>query len=328
MEDKKRNINIKKITGFVTVIMVLLLLFIVIAAKDKAGDNANKTVAYINDEPISSREFNQCYSSHQDLDYMIRVKLEQLLFRDKNIVEDISYKSFINSFIKENERRKEAVDKGEIIYGPKQFHEDDYFSYLHSKRVLVLKEILAVDDFAINDEKLNTFYDNNKEIYPDYKKQDYIEARLIKISPKNGESEKLTISDIEGLIHTYDDIFDNQMALQKMIEEKSYMMDIIDRVFDESTARNDIRNESSIYDSVSKLEIGEISDVIEYNQAFYIIKCIDRKEGDYYSFEEKKDYIRTRYIDERYEELIQKLMNESEVKIFDDSIKAKIQGVN
>ncbi|WP_458788459.1 hypothetical protein, partial [Vallitalea sediminicola] len=72
---------------------------------------------------------------------------------------------------------------------------------------------------------------------PDYKKQDYIEARLIKISSLDRRDKKLSASDIKELIDTHDNIFDNQMDFKDTIEEKGYKMDVIDRVFDETTAR-------------------------------------------------------------------------------------------
>ncbi|WP_273326843.1 foldase protein PrsA [Vallitalea guaymasensis] len=323
MKKKKRSINVKKFTIIITIIMTFLVLYIVVVANDKVDDDGDRTVAYVNDEPVSLREFKQCFSTQQDLDYMIRIKIEQLLFREKNVVEDISYKTFIKSFIEENERRNKALDKGEIIYGPKEFQEDDYYSYLHSKRVLLLKEILASDKFTLDDEKLKLYYDNSKELYPDFKKQDYIEARLIKISPLDIRDKKLTASNIKELIDTHDNIFDNQIDFYDTIEKNGYRIDVIDRVFDETTARNDIKFEYSIYNPVSRLKVNEISEIIDYNGAFYIIKCISRKEGSYYSFEDKKDIIRTRYNDEKYEELIQKLMNESEVKIVDEGLDVK-----
>lgn len=323
MKKEKRSINVKKLTIIITIIMTFLVLYIVVVANDRVDDDGDKTVAYVNDEPVSLREFKQCFSTQQDLDYMIRIKIEQLLFREKNVVEDISYKTFIKSFIEENERRKKALDKGEIIYGLKEFQEDDYYSYLHSKRVLLLKEILAADEFAIDNEKLKLYYDNSKELYPEYKKQDYIEAKLIKISPLEIRDKKLTTSNIKELIDIHDNIFDNQIDFQDTIEKNGYKIDVIDRVFDETTARNDIKFEYSIYNPVSRLKVNEISEIIDYNGAFYIIKCISRKEGSYYSFEEKKDIIRTRYNDEKYEELIQKLMDESEVKIIDEGLDVK-----
>ncbi|WP_113676057.1 foldase protein PrsA [Vallitalea guaymasensis] len=323
MKKKKRSINVKKFTIIITIIMTFLVLYIVVVANDKVDDDGDRTVAYINDEPVSLREFKQCFSIQQDLDYMIRIKIEQLLFREKNVVEDISYKTFIKSFIEENKRRKKALDKGEIIYGPKEFQEDDYYSYLHSKRVLLLKEILAGDEFAIDNEKLKIYYDNSRELYADYKKQVYIEAKLVKISPLDIRDKKLTASNIKELIDTHYNIFDDQIDFQDAIEKNGYRIDVIDRVFDETTARNDIKFEYSIYNPVSRLEVNEISEVIDYNGAFYIIKCISRKEGSYYSFEEKKDIIRTRYNDEKYEELIQKLMDESEVRIVDEGLDVK-----
>jgi len=323
MKYKKRSINVKKLTIIITVIMTFLVLYIVVVAKDKVDDDGDRTVAYVNDEPVSLREFKQCFSTQQDLDYMIRIKIEQLLFREKNVVEDISYKTFIKSFIEENERRKKALDKGEIIYGPKEFQEDDYYSYLHSKRVSLLKEILAADEFAIDNEKLKLYYYNSRELYSDFKKQDYIEAKLIKISPLDIRDKKLTASNIKELIDVHDNIFDNQIDFQDTIEKNGYRIDVIDRVFDETTARNDIKFEYSIYNPVSRLEVNEISEIIDYNGAFYIIKCISRKEGSYYSFEEKKGIIRTRYNDEKYEELIQKLMDESEVRIVDEGLDVK-----
>ncbi len=71
-----------------------------------------------------------------------RYKAEQLMMQDAGIVSDISWAAFQKEFLAENERRLEAVQKGEVVYGPKQYTEYDYFNYLHNNRLLKLKAAL------------------------------------------------------------------------------------------------------------------------------------------------------------------------------------------
>lgn len=73
------------------------------------------------------------------LEEAVRIKTEQIMFKDYKIAEDISYKTFYDQFIAENKRRAEALENDEIIYGPQQYSIDSYFDYIHNNRLLKLK---------------------------------------------------------------------------------------------------------------------------------------------------------------------------------------------
>jgi parvulin-like peptidyl-prolyl isomerase len=60
---------------------------------------------------------------------------------------------------------------------------------------------------------------------------------------------------------------------------------------------------------------GEISEPVQTEFGFHIIKVTDRKEGKQVTFEEVKDQVETNYIDDQIQELITKLMTEAKIEI-------------
>lgn len=76
------------------------------------------------------------------LEEAVRLKTEQLMMVEYGIVKDISYETYYDSFIAENERRRKALLNDEIIYGPKQYTLKTYFDYVHNNRLISLKELI------------------------------------------------------------------------------------------------------------------------------------------------------------------------------------------
>lgn len=64
---------------------------------------------------------------------IIAAKVEQQLLKEYNIMTDISYSHFKSSLKEENKRRANALEKGEKIYGPKQYEAKVYYDYLYSE---------------------------------------------------------------------------------------------------------------------------------------------------------------------------------------------------
>jgi parvulin-like peptidyl-prolyl isomerase len=89
------------------------------------------------------------------------------------------------------------------------------------------------------------------------------------------------------------------------------------RTLDKDTARNNSREEPFLLDAVNNLSPSGISDVFEENSAFNIAKCIDRKEGEYKSFEDVKESVKSSYINERYDEIIKNLIKDASSEVND-----------
>ena len=173
MKVPKKRLIIMPIAVLLVAIIVGIILF---CSWEKESDISPDTVvAMVNDEPIVFAElcfvagdirseivsyFYNTYSAEQSEDFWnrnfngevpnlkmyslvfeeaVRVKTEQLMMLEYGITEDLSYNTFYEAFIAENKRRADALEKDEIIYGPKQYTEISYYEYLHNNRLLKLK---------------------------------------------------------------------------------------------------------------------------------------------------------------------------------------------
>lgn len=86
-------------------------------------------------------------------------KVEQQMLKENNVVEDISFSSFLNKVNQENEARKKAMDAGERIYGPKEYDARIYYDYIYSEaKEKMIKNVLMSQ---ITDQEIKSFGEKN-----------------------------------------------------------------------------------------------------------------------------------------------------------------------
>ena len=102
--------------------------------------SAEQNEAFWNEEHGGETPNERLYSLA--LDEAVRLKTEQLMMVAYGVVDDISYETFYDSFLAENERRRKALLNDEIIYGPDQYTVKTYFDYVHNNRLVSLKELI------------------------------------------------------------------------------------------------------------------------------------------------------------------------------------------
>lgn len=120
----------------------------------------------------------------------IRIKIQQMLMKQNGMITDFSYESFLKSLADENHRRQEAVKKGQIVYGPTQFGENEFFDYQFSNNVFKLKEVLYSKD--ISEDDLRKLYERDRA--EKYKLPDYIKVQKITIPLAARRSRKRRLS--------------------------------------------------------------------------------------------------------------------------------------
>lgn len=69
----------------------------------------------------------------------IKIKVQQILAKEYGLIKDDSYLAFKKELNEENARRAKAIKNKEILYGPEQYGEAEYFSYLFTNMVIKLK---------------------------------------------------------------------------------------------------------------------------------------------------------------------------------------------
>lgn len=351
-KNKRKNSIFKKKILFAVLLPLLAAVLlsaslIVIHSSKYTGD---ATVFSVNEEPVSKDEFLNVMSGlranvfsyfvrkygaadstkfwttsfqgeipievvkQQTLDKLKRIKTEQIVMKNNGIASDITYFDFLDKLKAENERRKKAVEKKQVIYGPQQFDAIGYYDVLHGNRLEELKNKLADKELSSNDEEIKNAYDENKEA--SYKKINSIKYEKIVIpyldekgnsSPdkkKMAASMAAIIKDDTNKGLKFEDIVSAYKKQDKSdIEYKELE-------FDESTYKADSRTYPQLTILLDELKNGQISDIIEENASFTIVKVLEKSIPSYKTLDEVRKQVKKALAEKKYDELINKLVHE------------------
>ncbi|MZQ86377.1 hypothetical protein GQF01_30180 [Paenibacillus sp. 5J-6] len=272
--------------------------------KDKYGVDPGKdfwTTTYGSGEsPIS-------YAREATLNDEVRTKVQQILMKQNGILTDISYEGFLKSLADENHRRQEAVKKGQIVYGPTQYGENEFFDYQFSNSVFKLKEKLYAG--SISEDDLKRLYEKDRE--EKYQLPDYIKIQKIVIPFGSTEREKQKAEQSITLAKTSLNSGSDFESVAKLYSDNGK---VYDQIFDETTAKRDGILSSELITIAATLEIAQVSKVIETRSEFILMKCLDKKQARYQSFEAVRTKVQSDYMDKKYNALIDKLVGEANIQ--------------
>ncbi|MEN6313145.1 MAG: peptidylprolyl isomerase [Clostridiaceae bacterium] len=348
--DKKMNMSSGKRKSKVYIAGGLIILFTMLlipAAKSLIAEyrNANAIVARVNDEPVSRKELKQwmifsragvynyfmnkygaqdsnefwesSYSGEvpvdmarkNSLDDIVKIKVQQILARQEGLLQDISYEAFLREFDEENKSRKEAIKNNKVVYGPFQYDIKEYFTYYFNNLTIKLKEKLSENEISFSDKELNNYYQSVKDKM--YKKSDYVKVQMIYTSLNGENTEKM--QERKALMEQISTELEKGKRIEEIVEINGKIITCKELIFDDKTNTKLLLK---IRDEAYKLPVGQLSAIIEEeNGDLYLLQCTERKSLGYIPFEECKENVKTKYIDIKYNELIDKYVKEAEIQI-------------
>lgn len=304
-------------------------------------------VAYINGEPVTIREFSQAMlrnradiyayfkqvygvddspefwtQSHQGetpleklkntaLDAIVKIKVQQILAREKGIVQDISYEKFLSDLKAENARRKEAVKNHQVIYGPVEYSEEVFFDIVFSNMVGNLKEKLN-DEWGSDEGELKKYYDSN---IPLFKESDTIITQRISVSYR--ENEKTAKTEAEKAIQEVKQRMDQGESLANVSAHlsSSIVIEIEEHIFYAQSARSDAMQWPELAEAAKVLAEGQTSNIVDFDGAYHLLHCVGRTEGKVVPFSEVKSSIARFFLENAYEDLLDKLAEDAKTVV-------------
>jgi len=348
--DKTQKLNMKRIKWILIFLAVLLASTIIFFASTQIYNTMKDefTVAHVNNEGITFREFNHVMYGNRaitlnyfmqkycvedgkkfwsgiygeenplekikedTLEELKRTKVIQALAKQYGLVEDVSYKKFLQDLKEENSRRKKDVENKKKIYGVKQYTEDTYYAINNSNLFYNVKEKMS-GEIEITDEELNSYYAENKD--KSFLKSGDISTKVIAVSYDESmkrENAEVGATEIKSKLNKGEPIEDVVRLYNK---ERLYKVELTEWLFKPENSRADSAKWPMVTNNVKKLEVGQTSDVIEDFGAFYIVKCTGKMPSTYIEFNAVKENIRKLLVEQKYDEIINKLVEEAKVEI-------------
>lgn len=212
--------------------------------------------------------------------------------------------------------------KRRVIYGPINYCERDYFNYLHSNLLIKLKDNLGENEFKISEDDMKKLYDLTKD--KNYKNPDDIKISYVKVSgvdeKGNLKNDKKAVAkfksdELKAKINAGES-FENIIKTQSV--QGNVKIEVGDKEFNSSNRRSEGENASNLLNVAEVLKLGQISAVVEEGDSFYILKCTERKGMGYRTYDEVKGSVKSNYVDEKFEEMIGKLVKDAKIEIVKD----------
>jgi hypothetical protein len=278
--------------------------------------------AYVNDEPITSRELklqialnrSQILSYFRDrfgsevtsekkfwttrygteiptkrlrdlaMAKLKRIKVQEILARQKSIVSHISYDTFLANLDKDNKWRDSMIACHGVVYGLTHYTEQTFYDYELSSMVTALQKKLASKELKPSLVQLHDYYGLIRDQY--FKASDSIVAQITEVSYTDSTSRNELLQDSAWKINGHQ----------------------IYRIFSESTSRFDHFHDGQRLSVAETLSVGSVSGIIDDGSSLSILKVISRKINGFKSFEQVEPIVSDKYMEFTYEAYIDSLM--------------------
>lgn len=332
---------------FIINIICLSILFLSVACRNNNEIEGKDWVAKVDNEKISLNEFNHFvkknravvynyfsqkyslpsnkdfwttefngeqpdqYLKQKSLDECVKVKVQQMLARDKNLIDDISYSAFLDKLKRENERRQLAVESKKVVYGPVNFSEQAYFSYYFSNLIIELKQKFAANEFDLSDNKLRDYYELHKDTL--YKREDRVKIGILSLR-LDSEKPKLKLQNIKERLNKGERL---KLIAEDYADQASYQI----MEFDSSNSRMHDRLNLAIKNAAMKLQPEEFADLSNVG-IIKLVKCIEREKGGYVPYKKVNQIVKTNYIDKMYTAIIKEKLTDVKIEINESVYKA------
>ena len=253
------------------------------------------------------------YIQNRAIEKLVEVKTHLILARELGLLEDIRFSSIENSFELENKRRREAREKGEVIYGPKEFSMHTFFSYWYSNLVISLRKEWG-NRYQPNNDSLRNYYQRNRN---DYRSPDELFLTEAGIPYIDDQDKNRALKHADEIIATT--LFDLNICKRSDIECEDFT--ILENGMMESEDYL-----ASRYNLARQLKAGEYGGPIDdsRNQRIILLVCKDRKEGHIQSYEKVRQSVIRRYKDKQFLLYMEERARVAEIKIVSDDISAII----
>ena len=110
--------------------------YLLVAGQERGGVLADFTARYgaQADEGFWQREWDGETPAQalekRTLDRLTVVKVQQQMMLEAGVLEDAGYEAFLEDWRRENQRRRQALERGEALYGPESYTEEQYYTCL------------------------------------------------------------------------------------------------------------------------------------------------------------------------------------------------------
>ena len=226
------------------------------------------------------------FSRERTLEAVIHIKVEQILARDRGLIDDITYEYFLEALDKENSRRSNAFEQGQVVHGLLQLSEESFFNSRHNDMVSQLIGQLRIEGvIAPTQNQIEQFYYENIQ---DFRNQDDLSVQVIYVPYMFGDevSENRAREILEDiLLQIQVSSFD--IVAERVRNGEFYGVLIQEIDINEETDPAEFASFWIAINEVQELPVGDVSEIIDNFENMTIIRCTARTYRGFMSLDDE-----------------------------------------
>ena len=200
--------------------------------------------------------------------------------QERDLIENIDLRTLKKEWKGFNKQRESSVSMNSVMYGPIEYSFENYYRHLISNLRNSLEENL-IDEDPLIEEAAQEFYGENLNQFTT-SGNTHVSGLLVEGSHASAYQliQEAQRAIREGMS------FENACTRYATSGEEERFQ------FTSLSQKADIHGLSTIYAACSQLEIGEISEIIETQQGYYLLKITEKDKEQVMAYEEVKNRIR------------------------------------
>ncbi|PRX64593.1 hypothetical protein B0G52_119132 [Cohnella sp. SGD-V74] len=240
---------------------------------------------------------------------LVAVMVQLQLAKAHGLLDDIRYETFEQELKEENERRREALATGKIIYGPTEYAEPDFFNYRFSNLVIRLKEKLRESDFRMSDEELRRMYEFDKRSFS------FMNKRVVRVSVPTGEDgAKAAIEEARNRALEEENGEASADAYRSPLKAEEFL-------FDNRAGRADYAATGVSREVANPLTQGQVSGIYKENGFYCFLKVVELFQAEFPDFESRVDAMKQEHTEQEYARRVDRLVREAKTEWNPEALK-------
>ncbi|NOV00626.1 hypothetical protein [Paenibacillus planticolens] len=246
------------------------------------------------------------YAKQLAVDELLKIKAEQRLMKENDVIQETTYRAFLKNLQDENEQRQRKYKNNQPVYGPIQYSAFEYYSYFRSINYQKLIEKLAKD-------AQNTQSDDFYQAYYKEMKDDYFKMRSSfdyeKISLKGGSATMKILQEIK------DKATAGGIDSKTAAEQLGVPANIEKQTLDPKKISKDDIFTNQLYETFLDLKEMDFSEIYETDGAATVFRVLKKQEGAYEEYKDVKSAVIQIYVQNQLDEKVEQYRKEAKVEI-------------
>lgn len=248
-------------------------------------------------------------AKQQATEEVLKARVLRGMAKRLGIISNSSFASFIKSMVEENNKRDAAYRKGEVVYGPINFDLNMYYEYWTSNVIAEVKKKLEIQSWNISDQELSDYYESIKSTY--FRRDGDLTTEIIKFHYADQDSRKTDEQKELGRVlleKARQDIEPANVAEKGEKLSKRYpgQVEYSQQTFYQMNQKANIQQYGEVWNSARQLNIGQISQIIEWQGSLLLVKLVDRKNDGFQEYSNVMDSVKQLYINKLFDEELAK----------------------